>query len=92
LASDYLSSFSIESSGHSEVWLKKFAAAVSAMPEVTEFYRMAGDADYMLRAVVADMHYKKLIRSVALKNVTSRSAMEKIKSVTAFPVMILEDG
>jgi Lrp/AsnC family transcriptional regulator len=25
------------------------------MPEVVEFYRMAGDVDYMLRVVVADM-------------------------------------
>jgi Lrp/AsnC family transcriptional regulator len=46
---------SVESSDHSEAWLKKFAEAVSAMPEVMEFYRMAGDVDYMLRVVVADM-------------------------------------
>ena len=56
-----------------------------------EFYRMAGDVDYMLRVVVADMQsydvfYKKLISAVPLKNVTSRFAMEKIKSVTALPV------
>ena len=61
------------------------------MPEVMEFYRMAGDVDYMLRVVVADMQsydvfYKKLISAVPLKNVTSRFAMEKIKSVTALPV------
>ncbi len=74
-----------------EAWLRKFADAVSAMPEVMEFYRMAGDVDYMLRVVVADMQsydvfYKKLIGAVPLKNVTSRFAMEKIKSVTALPV------
>jgi Lrp/AsnC family transcriptional regulator len=82
---------SVESADHSETWLKKFAEAVSAMPEVMEFYRMAGDVDYMLRVVVADMQsydvfYKKLIGAVPLKNVTSRFAMEKIKSVTALPV------
>lgn len=82
---------SIESGDHSESWLKTFADAVSSMPEVMEFYRMAGDVDYMLRVVVADMQsydvfYKKLISTVALKNVTSRFAMEKIKSVTALPV------
>jgi len=59
-----------------------------------EFYRMTGDVDYMLRVVVADMQaydafYKKLISTVALKNVTSRFAMEKIKSVTALPVPAL---
>ncbi|ABD04719.1 transcriptional regulator, AsnC family [Rhodopseudomonas palustris HaA2] len=82
---------SIESGDHSEAWLKTFADAVSAMPEVIEFYRMAGDVDYMLRVVVADMRaydvfYKRLISTVPLKNVTSRFAMEKIKSVTALPV------
>ena len=82
---------SVESGDHSEEWLKKFASAVSAMPEVMEFYRMAGDVDYMLRVVVADMQsydvfYKKLIAAVALKNVTSRFAMEKIKSITTLPV------
>ena len=82
---------SVESSDHSEAWLKKFADAVSSMPEVMEFYRMAGDVDYMLRVVVADMQaydafYKKLIGAVPLKNVTSRFAMEKIKSITALPV------
>src|ERR1700736_5654756 len=65
---------SVESSDHSDAWLRKFAEAVSAMPEVMEFYRMAGDVDYMLRVVVADMQsydvfYKKLISAVALKNV-----------------------
>src|SRR4029077_5085479 len=82
---------SVESSDHSEAWLRKFADAVSAMPEVMEFYRMAGDVDYMLRVVVADMQsydvfYKRLIGAVPLKNVTSRFAMEKIKSVTALPI------
>ena len=82
---------SVESSDHSEAWLKKFAEAVSAMPEVMEFYRMAGDVDYMLRVVVADMtsydvFYKKLISAVPLKNVTSRFAMERVKYTTAYPV------
>jgi Lrp/AsnC family transcriptional regulator len=82
---------SVESADHSEAWLQKFAEAVSAMPEVMEFYRMAGDVDYMLRVVVPDIagydgFYKRLIATVPLKNVTSRFAMEKIKSTTALPV------
>ena len=81
----------IETSDHSKEWLGNFASRLSAMPEVMEFYRMAGDVDYMLRVVVADMQsydrfYKKLIGAVPLKNVTSRFAMEKIKSITALPV------
>ena len=82
---------SIETGDHSQDWLDKFAKTVTAMPEVMEFYRMAGDVDYMLRVVVADIagydtFYKKLISAVPLKNVTSRFAMEKIKSTTSLPI------
>lgn len=82
---------SIETGDHSQDWLSKFADMVGAMPEVMEFYRMAGDVDYMLRVVVPDIQgydtfYKKLIGSVPLKNVTSRFAMEKIKSTTVLPI------
>lgn len=81
----------IETADHSGPWLEKFAHMVSAMPEVMEFYRMAGDVDYMLRVVVADMaaydtFYKKLIETIPLKNVTSRFAMERIKATTAYKV------
>jgi Lrp/AsnC family transcriptional regulator len=82
---------SIETGDHSRDWLSRFAELVGEMPEVMEFYRMAGDVDYMLRVVVADIagydtFYKKLIGTVPLKNVTSRFAMEKIKSTTALPI------
>src|ERR1041384_6998408 len=43
---------SVEPGDHSEGWLRNFATVVGAMPEVMEFYRMAGDVDYMLRVVV----------------------------------------
>jgi Lrp/AsnC family transcriptional regulator len=81
----------IETGDHSDEWLARFADVVSAMPEVMEFYRMAGDVDYMLRVVVAsiqdyDAFYKRLISAVPLKNVTSRFAMERIKSTTALPI------
>lgn len=80
---------SIETSEHSGPWLDQFAASVSALPEVMELYRMAGDVDYMLRVVVEDMSaydafYKRLIKSFPLKNVTSRFAMERVKSTTAY--------
>jgi Lrp/AsnC family transcriptional regulator len=82
---------SIETGDHSQDWLAQFADRVGAMPEVMEFYRMAGDVDYMLRVVVSDIagydaFYKRLIASVPLKNVTSRFAMERIKSTTALPI------
>jgi Lrp/AsnC family transcriptional regulator len=82
---------SIETADHSKEWLDRFASTLAALPEVMDFYRMAGDVDYMLRVVVADMaaydeFYKRLIGIVPLKNVTSRFAMERIKATTAFPV------
>ncbi len=82
---------SVETGDHSQEWLSRFAEVVNAMPEVMEFYRMAGDVDYVLRVVVQDMQnydafYKKLIATVPLKNVTSRFAMERIKSTTAYPI------
>ena len=82
---------SIETGDHSQDWLGRFAETVTAMPEVMEFYRMAGDVDYMLRVVVPDIQgydgfYKRLIAAVPLKNVTSRFAMERIKATTALPI------
>ncbi len=82
---------SIETGDHSQDLLDRFAKTVTALPEVMEFYRMAGDVDYMLRVVVPDIagydaFYKRLIATVPLKNVTSRFAMEKIKSTTALPI------
>jgi len=87
---------SIETGDHSNDWLARFADTVEAMPEVMEFYRMAGDVDYMLRVVVPDIagydaFYKKLIATVPLKNVTSRFAMEKIKLSTALPIPQFSD-
>lgn len=82
---------SVRTGEHSREWLERFAAAVSAMPEVVEFYRMAGDVDYMLRVVVPDIaaydaFYKRLVENTSLAEVTSRFAMQTIKYTTAVPV------
>src|SRR4029077_21233150 len=81
----------IQPGDHSTAWLSRFAQTVTAMPEVMEFHRMAGDIDYMPREAVPDMQaydafYKKLIDTMPLKNVTSRFSMERIKSTTAYPL------
>jgi Lrp/AsnC family transcriptional regulator len=85
---------SIETDDHSQPWLAKFAAAVSAMPEVLDIYRMAGDVDYLLRVVVPDTaaydaFYQRLIAAAPLKKVTSRFAMERVKSTTVLPIPAL---
>lgn len=81
----------IETGDHSKEWLERFASAVMTMPEVMEVHRMAGDVDYLLRIAVADMaafdlFYKRLIALLPMKNVTSRFAMELVKSTTAYPL------
>ncbi len=81
----------IEAPEHSEAWMAAFAAALQAMPEVMDAYRMAGEVDYMLRVAVPDMaefdgFYKRLVAAVPLKNVTSRFSMETMKNTTAFPL------
>lgn len=81
----------IESGDHSKEWTDRFRAALDALPEVMEIYRMAGEVDYLLRITVSDMaavddFYRRLIEMVPLKNVTSRFAMERVKYTTAYPL------
>ncbi len=81
----------IETGDHSSAWLARFAALLSDIPEVMEVHRMAGDIDYLLKVCVPNMaaydgFYRQLIEAVPLKNVTSRFAMERVKSTTAYPL------
>jgi Lrp/AsnC family transcriptional regulator len=83
---------SLEIGDHSAAWIDAFAETVTAMPEVLECWRMGGDVDYLLRVAVADMpaydgFYRRLTAAVpGLRNVTSRFAMERVKSTTVLPV------
>jgi Lrp/AsnC family transcriptional regulator len=82
---------SIKTGEHSSEWLGAFSNDITAMPEVMEIHRMAGEVDYMLKVVVRDMEsfdefYKRLIGITALSDVTSRFSMEKIKDTTALPI------
>jgi Lrp/AsnC family transcriptional regulator len=81
----------IEVGDHSGKALTHFATEIAAMDEVMDFYRMAGDVDFMLRVVASDtaafdLFYKRLIETMPLKKVTSRFALESIKAETAFPI------
>ncbi|KIF46542.1 transcriptional regulator [Vibrio owensii 47666-1] len=82
----------LKTSDHSEGWYHHFVTTVSDFPEVMEFYRMAGEYDYMMKVVVKDMKcfdefYKRLVNSVrGLSNVTSTFAMEPIKYTTELPI------
>lgn len=81
----------IRTSHHSADWLAHFQTVVADIPEITEFYRMSGEIDYLLRAVVPhigayDDVYKRLIEGIELNDVTSMFAMETIKWTTVLPV------
>src|SRR5215510_3939489 len=73
----------VRTNQHNQDWLERFARAVEGIPEVVEFYRMAGDVDYLLRVVVPDIAaydgvYKRLIQRIDLTDVSSTFAMEEI--------------
>ncbi|MGF1695976.1 Lrp/AsnC family transcriptional regulator [Vibrio lamellibrachiae] len=82
----------VKTSDHSHEWYSHFVETASEFPEVMEFYRMAGEYDYMLKVLVKDMKcfdefYKKLVNSVdGISNVTSTFAMEPLKYTTALPI------
>lgn len=81
----------VKTNQHNWQWLAKFSEAVSQFPEVMEFYRMAGESDYLLRVVVPDMpafdtFYKKLVQTTDLSDVSSSFAMEQIKYTTSLPL------
>lgn len=81
----------IEVSDHSSEALRRFAIEVAQMDEVMDVYRTAGDVDYILRVVAPDtaafdQFYKRLVALTPMKKVTSRFALENIKSETALPI------
>ncbi len=82
----------VKTSDHSHEWYGRFVNTVSEFPEVMEFYRMAGEYDYMMKVQVKDMKcfddfYKRLVNSIdGISNVTSTFAMEPLKYTTALPL------
>jgi Lrp/AsnC family transcriptional regulator len=76
---------------HSADWVERFAKAVRSLPEVVEFYRMAGDVDYLLKIQVGsvkeyDRVYRALISRIDLADVSATFAMECIKNTTELPL------
>lgn len=87
----------VRTNEHNESWLETFAQGIKDIPEVTEFYRMSGDTDYLLKVVARDIDdydrvYKKLISVAPMHDVSSSFAMERIKSSTALPLDHLGDA
>jgi len=81
----------VKAAKHDKLWLDKFAQHADSFAQVTEFYRMSGEYDYLLKVQVADMasfdhFYKRFIAGIDLQDVTSSFAMERIKYSTALPL------
>jgi len=81
----------IRTNQHSQEWAKKFVKAAREIPEIVDIFRLAGDVDYMLRAVVPDIAtydriYQRLIEKVEISDVSSMFAMETIRSSTELPL------
>ena len=80
----------IRTNQHNERWADQFRAVVDGIPGVLEVYRMGGDVDYLVKAVVADMPgydalYKELIRA-DLFEVSASFVMEPLKQTTELPL------
>jgi Lrp/AsnC family transcriptional regulator len=81
----------VKTNQHDANWLESFSKTVALFPEVVEFYRMAGEYDYLLRVLVKDIaaydhFYKRLISATSLTDVTSNFAMEQLKWTTELPL------
>jgi len=81
---------SVKTNQHNAEWAKQFRAVVESLPGVLEVYRMGGEIDYLIKAVVADMPgydllYQQLIRA-DLFDVSAGFVMEEMKKTTALPL------
>jgi Lrp/AsnC family transcriptional regulator len=68
---------------HSKEWADSFRKHVERLPEVTEFYRIGGDWDYLIKVVTRgmagyDAFYQRLITNFDLATVSGIFSMEAI--------------
>ncbi len=76
---------------HSPASQEAFHTAMAALPEVLEVWRVAGEADYLLKVVVRDLpafdaFYGRLTSSIELRSVSSQLALERVAHTTALPI------
>lgn len=76
---------------HAKEWLDNFKKVVLSIPNIVDFYRIAGDYDYMLKIVAKDMNafdtiYRRMIEHIDLDTVTSYMAMEAIADNRPLPL------
>jgi len=77
-----------------ETALERFESAIRGRPEVMECYLMTGDADYLIRVVVADIQQleefilKFLTKLPGVGNIKSSFALKQVKYQTALPLPV----
>jgi Lrp/AsnC family transcriptional regulator len=82
----------VRTNQHNAEWAQRFRKIVTSFPEVVDFFRLSGDVDYLIRAVVPDIRaydelYQRLIAKIDIYDVSSMFAMEQIKSTTELPLV-----
>ena len=87
----------VRTNQHNAEWAERFKKTVIGFPEVVDFFRLSGDVDYLIRAVVPDIAaydavYKKLIRAADFMDVSSSFAMEELKFTTTMPLTVGESN
>ncbi len=80
----------IRTNKHNDEWVQEFRKVLDELPQILEVYRMSGDLDYLLKAVVSDMPdydklYKQLIKA-DIFDVSSSFVMEELKYRTQLPL------
>lgn len=81
----------IEAVEHTAEWRTDFLSAVETLEPIRDVYRLAGNFDFMLRVVVADMAafdrlYEELTSRIRLRSVNSVFALERVKVSTTLPM------
>ncbi len=81
----------VSAADHGPAWRDSFYRVTAAMPEILEIWRVAGEADYLLKVVVRDLpafdaFYGRLTSSIELKSVSSQLALERVAHTTALPI------
>ncbi len=80
----------VKTNQHNERWAQNFQQVTEKLPGVLEVYRMGGEVDYLVKAVVKDMPgydalYQALIKA-DLFDVSASFVMEPLKQTTELPL------
>ena len=81
----------VQAPRHAPDWMRRFTQIAEDAPEIVEAYRLAGEIDYLLRVVVADMKpfddfYHRLSQSIDMRSVTTRVVLESLKAPGRLPI------